>query len=86
MMKSGDIINPIASAKITTQESFKFTFGTIEIRAKMPKGNWISAGIFSIRTNTCLFTSCIIIVPYNSFSDFTSARESLWRMASIRKN
>ena len=34
---SGDIIQPIASAKLTTEESFNFTFGTVEIRAKMPK-------------------------------------------------
>ncbi len=43
--KSGDMINPVASARITTAESFNFTFGTVEIRAKMPKGDWITAGI-----------------------------------------
>ena len=39
-----DIINPVASASITTEKSFSFTFGTVEIRAKMPKGDWISTG------------------------------------------
>ena len=45
---SGDIIQPIASAKLTTEESFNFTFGTVEIRAKMPKGDWISSGIKTV--------------------------------------
>ena len=44
--QSGDIINPVASAKVTTNNSFNFTFGTVEIRAKMPKGDWISTSIF----------------------------------------
>lgn len=41
---SEDIINPIASARITTAESFNFTFGTVTIKAKMPKGDLITTG------------------------------------------
>ena len=35
------IINPIRSARISTVESFSFKFGTLEIRAKMPAGDWL---------------------------------------------
>lgn len=40
-----DIINPIQSARIVTQDSFSFTYGVIEIRAKMPKGDWLWPGM-----------------------------------------
>lgn len=36
-----NIINPIRSARISTMNSFSFKYGTLEIRAKMPAGDWI---------------------------------------------
>ncbi|CRK99328.1 CLUMA_CG012566, isoform A [Clunio marinus] len=36
-----NIINPIRSARIDTQNSFSFKFGTLEFRAKMPAGDWL---------------------------------------------
>ena len=39
-----EIINPIQSARMVTSDSFSFTYGTIEVRAKMPKGDWIWPG------------------------------------------
>ncbi len=45
LRKAGeDIINPIQSARIRTINSFSFTYGTVEIRAKMPRGDWIWPG------------------------------------------
>jgi len=41
-----EIINPIQSARMVTSDSFSLTYGTIEIRAKMPKGDWIWPGIY----------------------------------------
>ena len=38
---NGDIINPIQSARLRTINSFSFTYGTVEIRAKMSRGDWI---------------------------------------------
>ncbi|GLV44855.1 Gram-negative bacteria binding protein 1 [Carabus blaptoides fortunei] len=35
------IVNPVRSAKITTQNSFAFKYGRVEIRAKMPTGDWL---------------------------------------------
>lgn len=39
-----DIIQPIQSARIHTKKSFSFTYGIVEVRAKMPKGDWIWPG------------------------------------------
>ncbi|CAM9322596.1 unnamed protein product [Phaeothamnion confervicola] len=35
------IINPIMSAQITTARSFSFTYGRVECRAKISKGDWL---------------------------------------------
>ena len=35
------IINPIRSARVDSSRSFAFKFGTLEIRAKMPLGDWL---------------------------------------------
>ncbi|KAG0348788.1 hypothetical protein BG004_004145 [Podila humilis] len=37
----GNILNPIQSGLVRTAESFKFKYGKVVIRAKMPKGKWI---------------------------------------------
>ncbi|KAJ8944325.1 hypothetical protein NQ318_016132 [Aromia moschata] len=38
---AGFILPPIVSAQITTKNKFHFKYGKIEIRAKLPKGEWI---------------------------------------------
>jgi hypothetical protein len=35
------IVNPIQSAKLVSTDKFKFKYGTVEIRAQMPKGDWL---------------------------------------------
>ena len=35
------IINPIQSARVSTWDSFRFKYGMLEIRAKMPAGDWL---------------------------------------------
>jgi beta-glucanase (GH16 family) len=42
----GNILNPIQSAKITTAETFSFTYGRVEVRAKLPKGDWLWPAIW----------------------------------------
>ena len=37
----GNILNPIMSARVRTVNSFAFKYGRIEIKAKMPKGDWL---------------------------------------------
>ncbi|CAH2236983.1 jg9475 [Pararge aegeria aegeria] len=41
-----NIINPIKSARIRTVESFSFRYGRVEIRAKMPAGDWLWPAIW----------------------------------------
>lgn len=38
------ILPPIVSCKLNTRESFRFIYGRIEIRAKLPKGDWLFPG------------------------------------------
>lgn len=35
------IINPVRSARVDSSPSFSFKYGTLEIRAKMPRGDWL---------------------------------------------
>ncbi|XP_050351731.1 beta-1,3-glucan-binding protein 1-like [Nymphalis io] len=35
------ILPPIITAKITSKKSFNFKYGRVEVRAKMPLGNWL---------------------------------------------
>lgn len=45
-----NILPPVLSAKITTKSTFSFKYGVIEIKAKLPKGNWIYPGELKIVT------------------------------------
>jgi len=37
----GEIINPVMSARMRTSGQFQFRYGRIEVRAKMPRGDWL---------------------------------------------
>lgn len=39
-------INPIQSARLRTAESFTFKYGRVEVRAKLPKGDWLWPAIW----------------------------------------
>jgi beta-glucanase (GH16 family) len=43
---SGDIVNPVRSARITTQGKKSITYGRVEVVAKMPKGDWLWPAIW----------------------------------------
>lgn len=40
------IINPIQSARIKTQHSFQFKYGTVEVIARNPRGDWLWPAIW----------------------------------------
>lgn len=40
------IINPIKSARLRTVKSFAFKYGTMEVRAKIPRGDWLWPAIW----------------------------------------
>lgn len=39
---------PLQSARVFTQHSFSFKFGIVEIRAKLPTGDWLWPGMYVI--------------------------------------
>ncbi|KAF5298988.1 hypothetical protein FQA39_LY11620 [Lamprigera yunnana] len=39
--RAWQILPPTISARISTVDSFSFVYGTIEIKAKLPKGDWV---------------------------------------------
>jgi hypothetical protein len=42
----GNIVNPIQSARLRTAETFSFTYGRVEISARLPKGKWLWPAIW----------------------------------------
>jgi len=42
----GNPVNPTASARIRTLNSFSFKYGRVEVRAKMPTGDWLWPAIW----------------------------------------
>jgi beta-glucanase (GH16 family) len=45
---SGNIINPIRSARLRTYNSFNFKYGRVEVRAQLPKGDWLWPAIWML--------------------------------------
>lgn len=46
-----NIINPIMSARLRTISDFAFKYGRIEIRAKMPRGDWLWPAMWMLPRN-----------------------------------
>ncbi|OXA47082.1 beta-1,3-glucan-binding protein [Folsomia candida] len=44
----GNIINPAMSARIRTVNSFSFKYGKVEVRAKIPAGDWLWPAIWML--------------------------------------
>ena len=47
----GNVNNPVRSARIRTAESFSFTYGKVEVRAKLPRGDWLWPAIWMLPTD-----------------------------------
>lgn len=45
---AGTIINPVRSARITTQGKQTITYGRVEVLAKMPAGDWLWPAIWYV--------------------------------------
>jgi beta-glucanase (GH16 family) len=45
---SGNYINPVRSARLRTAKSFSFKYGRVEVRAKVPKGDWLWPAIWML--------------------------------------
>ena len=44
----GNFLNPIKSARVRTVNSFNFKYGKVEIRAKLPRGDWLWPAIWML--------------------------------------
>jgi len=58
----GNILNPIQSAAVRSVNSFNFQYGTIEIRAKLPRGDWLWPAIW-------------LLPRYNIYGDWPASGE-----------
>ena len=47
---SGNVINPIRTARLRTINSFSFQYGRVEVKAKLPKGDWLWPAIWLLPT------------------------------------
>ncbi|CAD7089076.1 unnamed protein product [Hermetia illucens] len=43
-----DILNPVRSARLRTLNSFSFKYGRVEVRAKLPAGDWLWPAIWML--------------------------------------
>lgn len=50
-LTSQTVINPVQSARITTRNSTHIQFGKVEIRAKLPKGDWMWPALWMLPVN-----------------------------------
>ncbi|KAF9269047.1 concanavalin A-like lectin/glucanase [Marasmius fiardii PR-910] len=48
---SGDILPPAQSARITTRKTASIKHGRVEVRARMPRGDWLWPAIWMLPTN-----------------------------------
>lgn len=48
----GTVINPVQSARLTTRLSHSVKYGRIEVRARMPTGDWLWPAIWMLPTNS----------------------------------
>jgi beta-glucanase (GH16 family) len=76
-----EIINPIQSARIVTSDSFSFKYGYVEVRAKMPRGDWIWPAIWFLPTDNVYggwpLSGEIDLVETRGNNDFSCGGNSL---------
>lgn len=65
--KSPIITPPVITSRISTIENFNFQYGRVEVRAKLPSGDWIFPQIF--------------LEPSNSFYEKKNLRSGQMRVA-----
>lgn len=51
---TGAMINPIRSARLSTKGKHNITYGKIEVRAKLPRGDWLWPAIWCVTHCTVL--------------------------------
>lgn len=59
-----NIINPIRSARMDTQNSFAFKYGIVEIKAKMPVGDWLWPALWMLPAKSVYGSKNYILKSY----------------------
>ena len=49
---AGNVLNPVISARIFS--NFSFLYGRVEVRAKLPVGNWLWPAIWMLPEAVCM--------------------------------
>ncbi|KAJ7058149.1 glycoside hydrolase family 16 protein [Mycena amicta] len=45
------VVNPVMSARISTKDHYSITYGRVEVRAKLPRGDWLWPAIWMLPVN-----------------------------------
>ncbi|KAJ6551522.1 concanavalin A-like lectin/glucanase domain-containing protein [Mycena capillaripes] len=48
---NGLVINPVMTARISTKDHYHMTYGRVEVRAKLPRGDWLWPAIWMLPVN-----------------------------------
>lgn len=48
---SGNVLNPVMSGRLRSVKSLNFKYGRVEIRARMPTGDWLWPAMWMLPTN-----------------------------------
>lgn len=78
-----NIINPIKSARLRTVQSFSFTYGRVEVRAKMPAGDWLWPGNHILNCITIyyiIFNLYKAIIAPNSYNSIVNSVDTNVRL------
>ena len=74
-------LNPVMSARIRTVDSFSFKYGRVEVRAKMPTGDWLwpgnffsTKGLFSLKT-FYIITAIWLLPRHNAYGTWPASGE-----------
>jgi len=59
---AGNVLNPIQSARVRTVNSFAFKYGRLEIKAKLPRGDWLWPALW-------------LLPKYNSYGNWPASGE-----------
>lgn len=82
------------SARVRTAESFSFRYGRVEVRAKLPRGDWLWPAIWMLPSNIDVRArtdvrgrreqACARAPGRSTASGPRAARSTSWRAAVIR--
>ncbi|KAJ7100590.1 glycoside hydrolase family 16 protein [Mycena belliarum] len=71
---AGAVVNPVMSARISTKGRFEITYGRVEVRAKLPRGDWLWPAIWMLPSPAPNSSSSTSTWPLTGELDLMEAR------------